>query len=356
MRSAAVLAHLFGGLASECPGTCIDASAACATGTLPGLCEGATVCCPASCSAPGVEGRCIDTSASACDTGATVGGLCPGSTAVRCCPERTHDTFIRPFPAAQAKLSLTYSKTQGATLGRNYTAHIAVLDDPRYFGINPQPGGCQGMRAPVSAAAEHYGCVYATNGGYFSYTAGVGCVGAVVANGTLEASPVIANRAKFALLTNGSYAVGFLDETNVDSSSQLIEGLGWIVRDGRPYSDESLDLADRRSIADAVTPRTAIGVTAEGQLLLAQTEGIEGAEGSEGVTGVTLKEFGALLVKDFNVIEAVNLDGGGSSDSVYNGEVIGNPTCHGTTEICEREVATITCVYATAINAQWQVI
>lgn len=307
-------------------------------------------CCPASC-AGGTAGSCIDTSTTSCETGATFGGLCPGSASVRCCPVRSNDMSIIAFPEAQPELSLKYRKVQGTVLGRSYTAHVAVLGDPRYFGVEPQPGGCTSTRVATSVGARHYGCEYATNGGYFSYTAGEGCIGGVVVNGTRDASPAVANRASFALLRNGSYAVGFLDQARGDDDDywQLIEGLGWIVREGRPYADESEDLADRRSIADAVTPRTAVGVTASGELILAQTEGIEGTEGSEGVTGTTLKEFATLLVNDFDVVEAVNMDGGGSSDSVYRGKVVGNPTCHGTTEICERDVASITCVYPTPI-------
>ena len=39
-----------------------------------------------------------------------------------------------------------------------------------------------------------------------------------------------------------------------------------------------------------------------------------------------------------------NLDGGGSSVSVYKGIVISKPTCFDTAFICERRVTTITCM------------
>ena len=41
---------------------------------------------------------------------------------------------------------------------------------------------------------------------------------------------------------------------------------------------------------------------------------------------------------------AINLDGGGSSVSVYNDKVISKPTCHDNSEICERAVANIVCL------------
>lgn len=45
------------------------------------------------------------------------------------------------------------------------------------------------------------------------------------------------------------------------------------------------------------------------------------------------------------VRDAVNIDGGGSSVSVYNGMVISKPTCEDTPLICERAVSTITCAH-----------
>ncbi len=39
-----------------------------------------------------------------------------------------------------------------------------------------------------------------------------------------------------------------------------------------------------------------------------------------------------------------NLDGGGSSTSVYRGKVINRPTCKDTPTICERPVSSITCI------------
>ncbi len=56
-----------------------------------------------------------------------------------------------------------------------------------------------------------------------------------------------------------------------------------------------------------------------------------------------LFEFSELFV-NLGVIQAINLDGGGSSVSVSEGEVISKPTCLDTPEICERQVTSITCV------------
>ena len=59
--------------------------------------------------------------------------------------------------------------------------------------------------------------------------------------------------------------------------------------------------------------------------------------------GADLYEFADLFVQ-VGALTAVNLDGGGSSVSVLNGEVISRPTCVDTSKVCERDVTSITCV------------
>jgi N-acetylglucosamine-1-phosphodiester alpha-N-acetylglucosaminidase len=59
--------------------------------------------------------------------------------------------------------------------------------------------------------------------------------------------------------------------------------------------------------------------------------------------GPDLFETAELLVS-LGVEGAINIDGGGSSVSVYNGKVIDYPTCSDTSEMCERHVASFACV------------
>ena len=46
----------------------------------------------------------------------------------------------------------------------------------------------------------------------------------------------------------------------------------------------------------------------------------------------------------FSLSHTQNLDGGGSSVSVYKGKVISKPTCLDTHFICQRPVTSITCI------------
>jgi Phosphodiester glycosidase len=68
-------------------------------------------------------------------------------------------------------------------------------------------------------------------------------------------------------------------------------------------------------------PRTAVGITADGALLLAVVDGRRPGWS----VGMTLEEEGALMVA-LGAVRAVNLDGGGSSTMVVNGRVVNHPT------------------------------
>lgn len=68
-------------------------------------------------------------------------------------------------------------------------------------------------------------------------------------------------------------------------------------------------------------PRTAIGVTATGQILLVVIDGRRPGWSR----GATLGELRAIL-RDLGAVDALNLDGGGSSEMVVDGEVVNRPS------------------------------
>lgn len=68
-------------------------------------------------------------------------------------------------------------------------------------------------------------------------------------------------------------------------------------------------------------PRTAIGVTADGKVLLMVVDGRR----DRWSVGMTLKEE-AKFLKSLGAVDAINLDGGGSSEMWINGEVVNRPS------------------------------
>ena len=71
----------------------------------------------------------------------------------------------------------------------------------------------------------------------------------------------------------------------------------------------------------ARNPRTAVGSTRDGRLLVVVVDGRQGAYSS----GATLREL-AELMRSLGAVQAVNLDGGGSSEMVVNGVIANRPS------------------------------
>jgi hypothetical protein len=88
-------------------------------------------------------------------------------------------------------------------------------------------------------------------------------------------------------------------------------------------------IADRRIVVDrscgtafcGPNPRTGIGATARGRLLLVVVDGRQPRWSS----GVTLYRF-AKIMKGLGAVSALNLDGGGSSTMVVRGNVVNHPS------------------------------
>lgn len=98
------------------------------------------------------------------------------------------------------------------------------------------------------------------------------------------------------------------------SGGPLLINDGEIALDGEAEGFSKSDFIDRRH------PRTAAGVDKNGRLLLVTVDGR--ARGSQ---GVSLDEM-AVIMKRLGAVQAMNLDGGGSTTMVVNGLVVNTPS------------------------------
>ncbi|HMB93232.1 MAG TPA: phosphodiester glycosidase family protein [Rhodothermales bacterium] len=104
----------------------------------------------------------------------------------------------------------------------------------------------------------------------------------------------------------------------------------WTVRDALGTGPMLLVGGEMRVTSDAevffgtsipeVHPRTAAGITAEGNLIVMVVDGRQ-----EASRGVSLEELAALM-RDVGAVDALNLDGGGSSTMVVQGVRLNLPT------------------------------
>ncbi|MDW8322028.1 MAG: phosphodiester glycosidase family protein [Armatimonadota bacterium] len=114
-----------------------------------------------------------------------------------------------------------------------------------------------------------------------------------------------------------------------------VGGGPWLLRNGEVFID-----AAPQGFNDGFTnnrhPRTVVGATADGKLLLVTVDGRQPMSG-----GMTLLEL-AQLMKQLGASDAINLDGGGSTTLAIRGGLVVNSPSEGK----ERPVANAVMVYA----------
>lgn len=114
-----------------------------------------------------------------------------------------------------------------------------------------------------------------------------------------------------------------------DSTQYNVVGTPWSIRDAVAagpclIADSEIHVTDTAEVffgtsIPEVHPRTAAGYTRDGDLILLVVDGRQDES-----RGVDLYEL-ATIMKDLGCIEALNLDGGGSSTLVVNQELLNRP-------------------------------
>lgn len=107
-------------------------------------------------------------------------------------------------------------------------------------------------------------------------------------------------------------AVKFAAETAIGGGPVLINGGKY----ANTWSEEMFDVGGTNPTSN--NPRTAVGVTPEKKLIFFVCEG---REMTEGVAGLTTEDVANILL-DLGCVEAINLDGGGSTCMLVNGQEV----------------------------------
>ncbi|NXQ59900.1 NAGPA acetylglucosaminidase, partial [Anthoscopus minutus] len=145
----------------------------------------------------------------------------------------------------------------------------------------------------------------------------------------------------------------YLSEEDVlDQSNpfvQLVSGVVWLLRNGEVYINQSreAECGDTQTTGtfdrfiNVISARTAVGHDRQGQLVLVH---VDGQTESRGVNLWEMAEF----LKEQGVINAINLDGGGSATLVLNGTLANYPSEHCSFNSmwrCPRRISTVVCVH-----------
>ena len=257
--------------------------------------------------------------------------------------EATPEATAAPTEAAQV-ISTANSYSDGNVIisisevrAYDSTVYVAdvVLSSPEYlqtafanstFGRN--------VTARTSSIAENANAVLAINGDYY----GARQSGYVIRNGVIYRSKANRNAEDLVIYQDGSF--GIINESEI-SAQALLDSGAWNVLSFGPalLIDGEIAVSSNEEVGRAMAsnPRTAIGIVDDLHYLFVVSDGRTNAS-----EGLSLREL-AQVLKELGAKTAYNLDGGGSSTMVFQGQVVNNPTSNGK-RITERSVSDIVCI------------
>ncbi|XP_046943641.1 N-acetylglucosamine-1-phosphodiester alpha-N-acetylglucosaminidase isoform X2 [Lynx rufus] len=267
---------------------------------------------------------------------------------------REHESWP-PTPATPSPRGLAVRTFVSHFSDRAVAGHLTRAAEPlRTFSVL-EPGGSGGCasrrRATVEETARAAGCSVAQNGGFFRMDTGE-CLGNVVSDGRPVSSAGGLQNAQFGIRRDGTLVTGYLSEEEVlDTKNpfvQLLSGVVWLIRNGSVYinesqaaeCDETQETGSFSKFVNVMSARTAVGHDRKGQLVFFH------ADGQTEQRGINLWEMAEFLLKQ-DVVNAINLDGGGSATFVLNGTLASYPSDHCQDNMwrCPRRVSTVVCLH-----------
>ena len=101
---------------------------------------------------------------------------------------------------------------------------------------------------------------------------------------------------------------------------EAVSGGPWLVKEGKLFVDGEAERMDQETFVRMRHPRTAVGITAKHLLLLVTADGR-----SKWSRGASLIEMAQIMLR-LGAVNAINLDGGGSTTMVVKDHVVNAPS------------------------------
>ena len=236
-------------------------------------------------------------------------------------------TLIGTYSDSKSKITVTQYRAYDSNI---YVADVEVTDGTSILSAFANNTYGRNITDTTSDMAEENNAVLAINGDYY----GARQSGYVIRNGVVYRNQG-SNGEDMVISKDGT--LSFISESDTTTDS-LIQKQAWQVLSFGPVLVENGEVAvtenDEVGMAMASNPRTAIGTVAKNHYLFVVSDG----RTSESA-GLSLYEL-ANFMKSLGATNVYNLDGGGSSTMVFQGEVVNNPTTNGN-KISERAVSDI---------------
>lgn len=212
--------------------------------------------------------------------------------------------------------------------------HVAdiVLSSPEYLRTAfARSAYGKNVTAKTSEIASSVGAVLAINGDFY----GARESGYVIRGGVLYRATASRGQEDLVIYADGSF--GIINESEVSAEELLSQGAVDVFSFGPALlTDGEVTVTSQEEVGHAKNSnqRTAIAIVGEGHYLFVVSDGR--TDESEGLSLIEL----AQVLKSLGAKTAYNLDGGGSSTMVFQGEVVNTPTTSGN-RIKERAVSDI---------------
>lgn len=199
-----------------------------------------------------------------------------------------------------------------------YIAEIEISDISLLKTAFAENSYGRNIKEKTSSIAEKNNAVLAINGDYYGFRTS----GYVIRNGILYRDDKCENNEDLVIYEDGRFEI--INEDDVEAKELLDNGAVQVlsfgpalINSGKISVTENQEITGKSMVSN---PRTAIGIIDNLHYIFVVSDGR-----TDESDGLSLYEL-ASVMKEYNCNIAYNLDGGGSSTMVFNGEVINNPT------------------------------
>merc|ERR1719507_406552 len=240
--------------------------------------------------------------------------------------------------------------------GVHITGHLGKLANPAgRVSLALPPGGCGSRELVTVTSQEHQPrCKFAINAGYFNVHNGA-CIGNVISHGVIvQTVPISEGNVNFGI-KNGKFHIGYITPQEMPGFDMMVSGVVWLVRNGKNNVERGWKEANTTvqtsgdKYATNLASRTAVGYDAQGRLIIVQVDGSIAVGHNK--RGMDMTEVANLLIQH-GAVEAINLEGGGSSAMAEGGVLINYPSDNQPPSCdksglfqCERPVSTVLCIH-----------
>ncbi len=233
-------------------------------------------------------------------------------------------TTATSYTSDDTSISITtYTQGTGDDTITYYVADLTLSDATSLRGAFANNQFGENITALVGETATANNAILAVNGDYYGFRDS----GIVIRNGVVFRDS--GAREGLAMYRDGTVKV--YDETQTTAAQLVADGV-WntlsfgpaIVESGAAVSgidQVEVDTNVGNHSIQGEQPRTAIGVTADGHILLVVVDGRDPGYSR----GATLPELADIMIS-LGATTAYNLDGGGSSELWFNGVVVNQPS------------------------------